>query len=191
MHLVPSRRSLGLAADLWLLDEAAVDELSAALTVGQLLSVEETARYTRHRLEGPRRRFLGARLLCRHALSAYADVAPAEWMFTQGRFGRPELDPNPWDLAFNVSHTVGLIACVVTRGGLCGVDVEPAPARPEAVALADGHFAPHECDALAAVADGARADLFVDFWVLKESYTKALGLGLSRRLSSFHGRGES
>ncbi|MDA0167636.1 4'-phosphopantetheinyl transferase superfamily protein [Solirubrobacter taibaiensis] len=181
-----TQRSLGRAADLWLLDESAVDGLSAALSVETLLSPEELARYTRLRRAGVRRRFLGGRLLCRHALSAYADVAPAAWTFAAGRFGRPELEPNPHGLTFNLSHTEGLIACVITRGAACGVDVENVPARPEAVALADGHFARRERVALANAGDDrARADRFVDFWVLKESYTKALGVGLSRRMSTF------
>jgi 4'-phosphopantetheinyl transferase len=59
------------------------------------------------------------------------------------------------------------------------------PARPEAVALADQHFAPSERSELATLQDCERAGRFVDYWVLKESYTKALGAGLSRRLSSF------
>jgi len=178
-------RRLGAGADLWLLAEAAVPELGAAATLERFLSAEETARYRRLRLEPVRRRFLGGRLLCRHALSAYTDVRPAEWRFAYGPFGRPELVSNPWGLRFNLSHTDGLIACVVTRGVPCGVDVELTPARPEDVALADEHFAPSERADLAGLEAGARARRFVDYWVLKESYTKALGAGLSRRLSSF------
>jgi 4'-phosphopantetheinyl transferase len=173
------------AAHLWLLPEAAVARVGAAVIPERLLSADELERYERLRLAPVRRRFLGARILCRHALSAYADVGPAEWRFAYGPHGRPELEPNVWGLRFNVSHTVGLIACVVTCSDTCGVDVELTPARPEAVALSEEHFAAAERADLNALAPGARAARFADLWVLKEAYTKALGVGLTRDLSSF------
>ena len=175
----------GRDADLWLLDEAAIDRLDGIAHPERLLSADELERFARLRRDSVRRRFLGGRMLCRHALSAYADVAPADWRFTYGAYGRPEIESNPWGLLFNVSHTEGLLACVVARESLCGVDVELTPARPAAVALADKHFAVAEQAALRSLVPELRAARFVDYWVLKESYTKALGTGLSRRLSTF------
>jgi 4'-phosphopantetheinyl transferase len=172
-------------ADLWLLDEAAVGPLSERCAPERLLDADERTRYRRMRTAAGRRRQLGARLLCRHALSAYADLPPHRWRFRSGPFGRPEPEPNPWGLRFNLSHTDGLIACVVTSGQACGVDVERSPAAPETLRLAGRFLAPAERRHLATLAPAARAACFADFWVLKEAYTKALGEGLTRPFDSF------
>jgi 4'-phosphopantetheinyl transferase len=172
-------------ADLWLLEEEAIEELAARTPLAELATAEERARYDRLRQEQVRRRFVGARLLSRHALSAYADVPPEAWRFRMNRHGRPDLDPNPWNLVFNLSHTAGLVACVITRGRACGVDVERSPARPEAMALADRWFAPEERAYLEETPPEARGDRFLEYWVLKEAFTKALGEGLTRGFDTF------
>jgi len=172
-------------ADLWLLEEAAIDRLLASSPLDELLAPEERARHARLRHPSVRLRFVGARLLSRHALSAYADVPPSAWRFRLGPFGRPLLDPNPWNLAFNLAHADGLVACVITRGRACGVDVERKPARPEALRLAGRWFSADERGYLEATPPEARSDRFLEYWVLKEAYTKALGVGLTRPFNSF------
>jgi 4'-phosphopantetheinyl transferase len=172
-------------AVLWLLPELAVDGFATALGGPRLLTEEERARLDRLRGEGARRRFLGARLLARHALSARSGRPPHSWRFRPGPWGRPEPEPPCEGLRFNLSHTEGLIACVVTHGRDCGVDVECAPASPDAVT----HLIPHLADAeraeLAALPPAARAGRLSEIWVLKEAYLKALGTGITRDLAGF------
>jgi 4'-phosphopantetheinyl transferase len=174
-----------VSVDLWLLDEAVLARRRLDPLVERALSADELERYRRFRHVGAQRRYLGARLLSRHALSAYAPVAPGSWRFTRGSLGRPELEPNPWGLLFNLSHADGLIACVVTHGVPCGVDVEPAAGRERALELAPRVLTQHEQRELAATSPTERASRFADFWVLKEAYTKALGLGFGRGFQSF------
>ncbi|MFD8393987.1 4'-phosphopantetheinyl transferase family protein [Streptomyces sp. NPDC059680] len=172
-------------AVLWLLPERAVDGFATALGGPGLLTEEERIRLERLRGQGARCRFLGGRLLARYALSARSTRPPHAWCFRAGPWGRPEPEPPCEDLRFNLSHTDGLIACVVTRGRHCGVDVERTPASPDAVA----HLVPHLADAeraeLAALPAAARADRLSELWVLKEAYLKALGTGISRDLAGF------
>lgn len=178
-HLAPG------PATLHLLPETAVDAFAARVGGTGALSDAERTRWARLRGQGARRRYLGARLLVRHALSA-ADGRPTDrWHFTTGPWGRPELPPPDDGLRFNVSHTEGLLACVVTRHGGCGVDVESVPARPDAVVHLPPHLAPAERAALAALDGEARAVRLAELWVLKEAYLKALGTGLTRPLASF------
>ncbi|MGI5375521.1 4'-phosphopantetheinyl transferase superfamily protein [Streptomyces sp. CA-251387] len=172
-------------AFLWLLPEGAVDGFAAALGGTRLLTGEERAALDRRLTPGARRRYLGARLLCRYALSARTDRPLDSWRFTRGVHGRPEPEPADGDVRFNLSHTDGLIACVVTQGRGCGVDVGPTPAPAELTAHLGRRLGRAERAELAAAAPGVRAALASELWVLKEAYLKALGTGLTRDLDGF------
>ncbi|NJQ14285.1 4'-phosphopantetheinyl transferase superfamily protein [Streptomyces bohaiensis] len=177
-----------LAADgirLWLLPEAAVPAFAERLGGVGVLSAAERARMARLRTSGARRRYFGARLLSRFALSEAAPVPPADWSFTTGRYGRPEPVRPPGGLRFNLSHTRGMLACVVSRGRACGVDIERAAAPSETLQALQARFAPAERAALAALRPGPRATQVMAYWVLKEAYLKALGTGLLRAPDSF------
>src|SRR5690606_22118977 len=98
-------------------------------------------------------------------------------------YGRPEVAAEH-ALAFNVSHTHGLIALGVSRQGVLGVDVESLlrPARPE---LAENLFAPAEHEDLQRLPPEQRGLRFYEYWTLKEAYIKARGMGLSLPLDKF------
>ncbi|MFF0359393.1 4'-phosphopantetheinyl transferase family protein [Streptomyces fungicidicus] len=163
--------------ELWTLPEDQVSELARRMGGLGLLSAEERARHGRLRTPGARRRFLGGRLLCRRALSAATGLPPDTWRFVRTRYGRPELEGDHEGLRFNVSHTEGLIACVVTRGRACGVDVERAPFAPGTARLLRDRFDAAQRAALDAAPD--RPAALTELWVLTEAYLKGLGTGLA------------
>lgn len=145
-----------------------------------LLSPEEEAAARRFRVESARREHLAARALVRTTLSRYADVAPDRWRFRGGPQGRPEIGgpAGAPPLRFNLSHTRGLVACVVTLELDAGVDVErPARRLGDPLALARHGFAPAEQQALAQLSGSARRELFCHLWTLKEAFVKARGSG--------------
>ncbi|BBC32403.1 hypothetical protein SGFS_036970 [Streptomyces graminofaciens] len=170
---------------LWLLPERAVDSFADALGGTRLLTAEEQVGLDRRLTLGARRRYLGARLLCRYALTARTGRPLDHWRFTTGGHGRPEPEPAHDGVRFNLSHSAGLIACVVTRGRGCGVDVESTPASAELTAHVARRLAPAERAELFDAAPGARGALASELWVLKEAYLKGLGTGLTRDLGSF------
>ncbi|MEV5438967.1 4'-phosphopantetheinyl transferase superfamily protein [Streptomyces sp. NPDC052682] len=171
---------------LWLLPEPAADAFTARLGGPALLSAEEQAEWARKRTGAARRRYLAARLLARHALTAASGWPLSAWRFRRTEHGRPEPEPGGHGLRFNLSHTDGLIACVVTgHGRACGVDVERSPAGPDAVTYLPPHFAAEERADLAAAGPDQRADRVAAYWVLKEAYAKALGTGLRSALSTY------
>ena len=146
----------------------------------ELLSPDEAAAQHRFRVEPARRQHLAARALARTTLSRYVPVAPESWRFAAGPEGRPEIAGPPGlpPLRFNLSHTRGLVACVVTLGRDSGVDVErPERRLADPLALARHGFAPAEREALARLTGGARRRRFCELWVLKEAYVKARGAG--------------
>lgn len=146
----------------------------------ELLSAEEAAADRRFRVAPARRQHLAARALVRTTLSRYAEIEPRSWRFRPGPQGRPEIvgPAAAPPLRFNLSHTRGLVACVVTLEVAAGVDVErPARRLSDPLALARHGFAPAEREALRRLSGRARRELFFDLWTLKEAYVKARGAG--------------
>lgn len=87
--------------------------------------------------------------------------------------GKPYLEQPP-GIQFNISHCAGG-AAVAIASRRTGIDIERV--RPYAPAAAYKALAPEELEAMLAAPDPDRA--FFRFWTLKESYLKALGIGLS------------
>jgi 4'-phosphopantetheinyl transferase len=158
-----------------------------------LLSPDELARMRRFRFGTDRRRYLFAHALVRHTLSRYApDMPPVRWRFETNEHGRPHVagaapGTAAARLRFNLSHTAGLVACVVARDRDVGVDVEHTrPARGDfGLEIAPHYFAPVEVAALAAQPAANQRDWFFALWTLKEAYIKARGMGLALPLSGF------
>lgn len=144
----------------------------------QVLASDERVRAARFFRAADRFTWTASRALLRRALTAVEpSIDPLAWRFRAESRGRPALDP-PRGLDFNVSHTAGWVAVVVTRGARCGVDVEAW--RPIVVdELAPGVLCAAERVAVASVAPAERPGVFFDRWVVKEAWSKALGGGLS------------
>ena len=145
------------------------------------LSPEETRRYHRYIRKRDRDLFLLAHALLRHTLSWYAEVEPAQWCFETGEHGRPEL-VGPFadlDLRFNISHTPGLAAVLISNGIDAGVDVERRSTTTDRSRLARSVFSEPENLALEGLENDASRTRFYEIWTLKEAYIKARGLGLS------------
>ncbi|MEV0781518.1 4'-phosphopantetheinyl transferase superfamily protein [Streptomyces sp. NPDC050423] len=173
------------SAEVWLLAEEDVERFAAATGGAELLTDEERARHDRLLFPAARLRFLGARLLSRQVLSLYTDAPPGSWRFRTGKYGRPQVEGASWGLDFNITHTNGLIAAIVVRGRIAGVDAETTPARPEAMQFAPKVFTPLENEVLRRNREDQRGHAFADSWVAKEAYTKATGMGMCRGFDAF------
>ena len=144
------------------------------------LSPAERARAARFHFEPDRRLYAAAHVFVRQILSRYAAVAPADWTFDTGPWGRPEIAPaqNPGRLRFNLSHSGTRIACVVARRHDVGVDVEPVRTARTSDALLARILGDDEQIAMGALDGAARERAFIERWTLKEAYVKATGRGL-------------
>jgi 4'-phosphopantetheinyl transferase len=152
-----------------------------------LLDDSERERSLRFHFERDRFSYVAAHALGRGLLSAWAGGDPSAWRFAIGAHGKPEvvIPPGTPCLRLNLSHTRGLAAAVLTEDHDIGIDVEWLDRKPASVDLAQRFFAPAECAQLAAVPPALANETFLSFWTLKESYIKAIGLGLSQPLESF------
>ena len=167
-----------------LTDQVTDVEVSEAF---RILSVDERHCAERFRFARDRLAYVVAHGLLRCTLSAFVDIPPEAWAFNKSAHGKPALAVQSFapNLSFNLAHTDGLVACVVSRQGSVGVDVECLDRRVEVLKLARRYFSATEARALEGCAEADRHVRFFDLWTLKEAYVKGLGTGLSHPLSTF------
>ena len=165
-----------------------IEEIDSADALEALLSCDEKQRAGRFAFERHRQQYIAAHGLLRLALSNVApEVAPAEWSFVIGRYGRPLVAAPATSTAlhFSLSHADGCVACVVSGDEAVGVDVERVSPRNALMETAQNVFSPDELQALRGLSTGDFINRFFDYWTLKEAYLKAKGFGLHRPLDRF------
>ena len=152
-----------------------------------MLSDDEAARYERLWFDRDRHLHLVAWALVRTTLSRYADLGPEAWEFRINRYGRPEIagPAGTPPLRFNLSHTRGLIACIVATELDVGVDVEDRRRDTQGPEIARRYFSEREVAAFERLGVEQQQLAFFEYWTLKEAYIKAVGVGLSLGLGRF------
>jgi 4'-phosphopantetheinyl transferase len=143
----------------------------------ETLPDDEQVRFRRFRHTRGAHEFLAGRLLVRTWLAALTGQPRNTWIFRSGPYGRPELDAPDWH--FNLAHSGGIVACVLTRGREAGVDVEDLDRRAMDEGLWSRYCAPREVADILAQPVEARQERFLTYWTLKEAYLKARGLGIA------------
>lgn len=156
-----------------------------------ILSTDERERQSRLRLASDRDVFGLAHTLLRTELSRHARIAPQDWRFVRSDSGKPLLTPAlmaTHGLHFSLSHAGNIAVCAITRIGPVGVDVEPLRISSDVGGLTTIALTPREAASLSELDATRRYRQFLTYWTLKEAYTKACGVGLSRPMQdySFH-----
>ncbi len=151
------------------------------------LNQAERDRYHKFVFDKDRYHFLSAHILVRTALSQYADISPQQWQFTCNNYGRPEIagESNAPPLRFNLSHTNGLVVCVVTHEIDCGIDAEEIRPLSGYLSIARQMFTSDEYESLTLCPADRQYAAFFNYWTLKEAYIKARGLGLALATDGF------
>ncbi len=144
-----------------------------------LLNAEEQERIERLHFARDRVLHTAAHGLLRRALSAVTGAAPESWRFERAPQGKPHLAPGQAGPAFNLTHTAGLAACVLSWQPDVGVDAEHDRAGEAPLGIVSSVFTAAEQARLADLTGKARAAAFFDFWTLKEAVMKATGQGLA------------
>lgn len=165
-----------------------IDTPGAVGACWRLLSADERARADRFMFERHRRQYIFAHALLRLALShVVPSVAPSDWSFSTGRYGRPFVAAPTTSAAlhFSLSHADGCVACAVSGHEAVGVDVETVSRRVAPLSTAQRFFAPEEVETLRGLPEADAIQRFFDYWTLKEAYLKARGFGLNLPLDGF------
>jgi 4'-phosphopantetheinyl transferase len=180
-------------AHVWLVRPETITDAETLSLWRSLLSAAERQRLDRFRRAADRHTFLIAHALVRWALSHYTGAQPDAWTFAVGRWGRPEIEaPGVPGLQYSLTHTPGLVACLVARDCECGIDAEALGRRRNVKRLAPRVLSAAERSAWEALPEPERRLRFLVYWTLKEAYLKARGVGIAvpPRKVSFTVRGE-
>lgn len=154
-------------------DEAILQRLAATL------SDEELDKYRRFHFPEDRHHYLVSHALLRMTLSEYADLSPVDWRFSRNEHGRPEIaNPDMPPLRFNLTHTDGLVGCIVTLDNDCGIDAEKVTARHATPGIAKRMFSEAEYRELLQLEGHDSLEYFFTHWTLREAYVKARGIGI-------------
>jgi 4'-phosphopantetheinyl transferase len=151
-----------------------------------LVSKEREA-YERFLFPHLKRQYLVTRALVRSVLAYYSNIHPKEFSFRKNAWGRPEIENtgSPPGLTFNLSHTDGMVVCLIGFGREIGVDVEFIDRPIMVPELAKSSFSQLEYEAISKLSGAEQRNLFFEIWTLKEAYVKARGMGLSLPLDQF------
>jgi 4'-phosphopantetheinyl transferase len=167
---------------------ASLDQPASVIAkFSRLLSQDEYKRAERFHRPIDRRRFIAGRGILRKIISAYLALAPDEVQFVYNKYGKPFIsdDQNRRALSFNLSHSNGMALYAVAWGRRVGVDIEYMCEDFATLEVADRFFSKDEFEALKATPADQRAKAFFNCWSRKESYIKAIGMGVSYPLDGF------
>lgn len=145
---------------------------SAQLTAGRISAA------SCFRQKKDRARCIGAGLLLAHAVGRHDPGHPVPPRVEKDPYGKPWLPDLP-GFYFNISHSGKWVVCGVDDAPL-GVDIEQI--RENMMDVARRFFSSSEQNFLRTVPEEHRRAAFTELWVLRESYMKATGLGLSMNL---------
>lgn len=151
-----------------------------------LLSPLEYLRYQRFRVPGKKNEFLHSRLLLRTLIHYYTPYHPSEIQIIPDELGKPffyhnskRIQPN-----FNLSHTKGMMTCIVGNIKHLGCDIEILSKTHNTDELVRFVLCLEEIDTYQSLPDNQQQPFFLRSWAMKEAYTKALGQGLRIPLDS-------
>jgi len=157
-----------------------------------VLSAEERARADRFRREELRRDYMVCHAALRLVLGDCVGVAPAEVRFADAPSDAAGAKPALFrkigsggelaDVRFNLSHTKGVALIGVALGREIGVDIEWQRPMDDLEAMARSVMSDEELARWREIDASGRMRAFYHLWTRKESYLKAIGLGLYRSL---------
>jgi 4'-phosphopantetheinyl transferase len=145
------------------------------------VSIEKREKISKfYRYEDVLRALIGD-ILIRFLLSKRLKIKNQNLKFGVNKFGKPFLK-NYTDVEFNISHSGKWVVCTLDDLPV-GIDIEQI--KTIDFGIAERFFSKDEIKSLMSKCIAEREDYFYVLWVLKESYIKAIGKGLSLSLDSF------
>ncbi len=152
-----------------------------------ILSADETKHAARFHFAHDARRFIVRRAVLRQLLAANLDLCPEEIEMISANFQKPKIATvqNSRRLQFSASHSGDWALIALAQNCEVGVDVEQHRPLPDAADLVKSFFSDWEIAEFTRLPEPARMEGFFNCWTRKESFVKALGLGLAYPLKQF------
>lgn len=126
---------------------------------------------------------LGAELLLNYTIKKWDNsiCLPVNW--ETDSWGKPYLSDYP-DIYFNLSHSGEIVVAAISQN-IIGIDIEQINLI-DYNHIVNNYFHPKEAFFINYSSNEEKLSLFYSIWVLKESYLKSIGKGLSCNLDSFY-----
>lgn len=165
--------------ELWLAFCDTISLQDAERLYRSALSPSENDRFQRFVHDHDRHSYLLSHVVLRRALSSHAPVAPQDWVFSAGEFGKPRLSgPVQLPHGFNLSHTRGAVACAIAAARPVGIDLQVDPGAGLIASLSHHVFSDQEAAMLNRLSTAERDRTATRLWTLKEALAKAIGVGI-------------
>jgi 4'-phosphopantetheinyl transferase len=149
-----------------------------------ILSEDEKRKYSRFQFTDDKLRFLKARYILRTTASAYhGNCNPEDVQISFNSFGKPYFSDIP--LQFSITHSGEVAAVAFSNSFPIGIDVEFKRQLSDLSQLSQRFFSDPELRFLEKFNGKNFINNFFKIWSAKESYLKALGIGVSKELKSF------
>lgn len=181
LPMMPVPQTGGLVVDSWVADFRSVP--SAICSEGKrFLSEDELKRAARFHFPDDSRSYILRRIFARVILARYLLIHPSDICFLYTRYGRPylQLSPDARQYEFSMSHSSQIAVLAVAEGVRIGIDVEETGRASLDIDVFKAACSSDELDYLRQLPEDERYRSFLRLWTAKESYLKAIGLGLFR-----------
>lgn len=164
--------------DLWF-ESLAISEEDLPEYYWSLLDEAERSKAQRFAREQDRWRYVISRGKLRKILSMYLQQSPREIVFGIQSHGKPFIfDEDIHGIKFNISHSGNYLAVGISYSYEIGVDIEIWSDNVDYEAVLGLCFAESERSFWQVLPKEQRTAFFYRLWTRKESFVKAVGLGL-------------
>jgi 4'-phosphopantetheinyl transferase len=118
-------------------------------------------------------------------LASYIDMTPENIRFAEEDFGKPyiSIDGKEPEVKFNLSHSGQKMIVAVGLHDHIGVDIEEWNNRVDCDVVANICFAEAERCFWNGLPESSKDEFFYRLWTMKESFVKAVGVGLGLDVS--------
>lgn len=146
------------------------------------LSPDKYKRIISNKREKDALRSLLADIIVRKIVSDLYNVKIKDIKYHYNSYGKPFLAMDV-DFSFNISHSGNWVVVAIGYSQQIGIDIEEI--HPIELDIAERFFSNDEYKSIMCQEKDERLGLFYEFWTLKESFIKAIGLGMRIPLNSF------
>lgn len=131
------------------------------------------------------RRYVASHGKLRLILAEYLNIPPAKIGYAEQAFGKPVIliDGLEHDIKFNMAHSGNKMLVAVGMDGEIGVDIEVWNSRIDTTSIASVCFAEAERCFWNGLPESRKDEFFFRFWTRKESFVKAVGVGIGLDVS--------
>lgn len=192
-HMLPANPFSTGQAHIWI--AGTCEWLDYMYNFKSILSEEELSKASKFKLKKDQELYIISHGLLRVILSKYITITPGDLVFQRTGKGKPFLQNIGKKYFFNLSHTEAMVIIAINWIDEIGVDIEKINSDFSWQEIAQYYYNVAELTNLNKVGKDSAIQLFYTYWTRKESFLKAIGLGLiddirslevSSAVNSFH-----